>query len=87
MTKPKSTDQESRRKFLTLGFLSGAALITQKAGAMGNIEEGDEKVPMLTADGKLVEVSKRIIDQAPDRKKVQYKEILSWSNAQNKSKP
>ena len=43
-----------------------------------------EMVKMLTADGKLVEVKKSIVDAATTRQKVNNKEILDWM--QNPSK-
>ncbi len=86
MTKQKSIEPGSRRKFLSLGILSGAALLTQKAEAMTSFTEDDEKVSMLTADGKLVEVSKRILDQSASREKTKNKDILNWSEVANKSK-
>jgi hypothetical protein len=81
----KTSDSSNRRKFLTLGLLGGAGLLSQKASAMLPIEPEEEKVSMLTPDGKLVEVSKRVLDQVEDRKKAANKDILDWTTTQNKS--
>lgn len=42
-----------------------------------------EKVKMLTADGKLVEVDKAVFDAA-NKQKVNNKEILQWMNNPSK---
>ena len=42
-----------------------------------------EKVKMLTADGKLVEVDKAVLDAA-SKQKVNNKEILQWMNNPSK---
>ena len=42
-----------------------------------------EKVKMLTADGKLVEVDKAVLDAA-SKQKVNNKEILKWMNNPSK---
>jgi hypothetical protein len=80
-------DNSSRRRFLSLGLLGGAGLLTQKAEAMTSLPEDDEKIQMLTADGKLVEVSKRIFEQSETREKVRNQDILNWSDSAHKTKP
>lgn len=71
-------DNPTRRKFLSLGLLSGAALLAGKAEA---IEPEEEKVKMLSPDGTLVEVDKRIFEEATGRQKVEKKDILNWTQA------
>jgi hypothetical protein len=85
--KQNSKDNSSRRKFLSLGLLSGAALFTQKAEAMASLSEDDEKVSMLTADGKLVEVSKKLIEQSTSREKAKNEDIFNWAENAKKSMP
>lgn len=80
-------DNSSRRRFLSLGLLSGAALLTQKAEAMASVTEDDEKVSMLTADGKLVEVSKKLVQQSTSREKAKNEDILNWTESAKKSMP
>ena len=75
-------EQATRRKFLSLGFLSGATLLAQKASAMTSLAEDDEKVPMLTSDGKLVEVSKKTLQQLETKEKVNNEGILNWTDTQ-----
>jgi len=66
----KKTENKSRRWFLTGGMMDNGA--------------GKEKVKMLTADGKLVEVEKRILDAIAGKQKATNKEIYDWM--QNPSK-
>ncbi|MBK9104621.1 MAG: hypothetical protein IPL92_08625 [Saprospiraceae bacterium] len=80
-------DNSSRRRFLSLGLLSGAALLTQKAEAMASVTDDDEKVSMLTADGKLVEVSKKLVEQSTSREKAKNEDILNWTESAKKSMP
>lgn len=65
----KKTTIKSRRWFLTGGLL-------------GN--EKKKMVKMLTADGKLVEVERSVLDAAPERKKAANKDIYEWMNNPSK---
>lgn len=69
MGNSKKTETKSRRWFLSLGISES----TPK-----------EKVKMLTADGKLVEVDKAVIDAAGGDK-VSNKEILQWMKNPSKN--
>ncbi len=81
--KKKPNGSSSRRKFLSLGLLGGAGLLTQSANAMIPSED-DEKVSMLTPDGKLVEVSKKVLDQLQEKQKAGNRDILNWTTTQHK---
>lgn len=81
---PKETP--SRRKFLSLGLLGGAALFAPDAHAQGPLAEEGETVKMLTPDGKLVEVSKNVLAKAENRNKASNQDILKWSNTLKSSK-
>ncbi len=85
--KQNQKENSSRRKFLSFGLLSGAGLVTQKVEAMAPGLVDDEKVKMLTADGKLVEVSKSLIQQSSNGEKAKNKDILNWSDTAKKSMP
>ena len=50
------------------------------------MQDEEEKISMLTPDGKLVEVPKSVVDQMTNRKKAANQDILDWTTAQNKSK-
>lgn len=85
--KQNQKDNSSRRKFLSFGLISGAALITTKVEAMAPGLADDEKVKMLTADGQLVEVSKSLLQQSSNGEKAKNKDILNWSDTAKKSMP
>ena len=65
------SENKSRRKFLSLLTSPGQHQLAEK----------DEKVTLLTADGKLVEVSKQLVQQAKSGKKAPNQEILRWSQS------
>jgi hypothetical protein len=67
----------SRRKFLSLGLLTGAGMVTGKLNAQAAIESG-ETVKMLTQDGKVVEVDKAMLPGADQHKQASKKDVLHW---------
>ncbi|MEZ4935068.1 MAG: twin-arginine translocation signal domain-containing protein [Saprospiraceae bacterium] len=77
------SNNNSRRKFLSLALTGGAALATGKVAAQQPIDTG-EKVKMLTPDGQLVEVDKSVLEQVSDRKKINNKDIFKWANPNDK---
>ena len=68
----KKTEDKSRRWFLSF-FLSG-----NDETSSPKDEGNTEKVKMLTAEGKLVEVDKNILEGAIKNQKASNKEILTW---------
>jgi hypothetical protein len=75
--------KQNRRKFLSIGgFLTGAALLAPvlKASATTLEVPDEETIKLLTPDGKLVEVSKHIVQNARNGAKVSNEEILNWTN-------
>lgn len=48
------------------------------------LPEKKEKIKMLTADGKLVEVDKAVYEQAITGKKAGNREIMEWMNNPSK---
>lgn len=72
MGQEKKPASNSRRKFLSLFNL------TQHNAA------ANEKVKLLTADGKLMEVDRSVLEKVATKKKASNKEILEWM--QNPSK-
>ncbi len=67
----KKNKERSRRGFLTF-------LLTGKENNPGTTQAKPEMVKMLTADGKLVEVSKTIVDEMSKKQKASNKEIYAW---------
>lgn len=72
MGNPKKTNSKSRRSFLSFLFTGKDEL------AAPQNSDTPEKVKMLTADGKLVEVDKNVLEQALKNRKANNKEILNW---------
>ena len=68
MGNTKKTETKSRRWFLTGGML----------------DSKKEKIKMLTADGKLVEIDQSVLDIAT-KQKVSNKEILQWMKNPSKN--
>ena len=64
----KKPQNKSRRSFFSL-LLSGKDETSSTKGG---------KVKMLTAEGKLVEVDKDVLDKAIKNQKATNKEILGW---------
>ena len=70
----KKTDDKSRRWFLSL--LSAP---DKKAARPGMVK-------MLTADGKVVEIEKAVLDAAKTNQKATNKEIYDWMQNPSKEK-
>ncbi|MEP6795916.1 MAG: hypothetical protein ABJB16_16430 [Saprospiraceae bacterium] len=79
MNDSTNNNNPSRRKFLSLGLLAGAGLITTSASAQ-SLSESGETVKMLTQDGKLVEVDKALIVKSSSKKQASKKDVLGWIN-------
>ncbi len=77
------SENQSRRKFLSLGVLSGVALIAQQVQAepLKPTNEKEEMMQLLTPDGKLVEVKKTLIQKTTSGRKASNQEILTWTQS------
>ncbi len=73
------SNNNSRRKFLSLAITGGAAIASGKVAAQ-QLTDTEEKIKMLTPEGELVEVDKSVFDKASEGKKVNNEEILKWVN-------
>ncbi|MBL0274040.1 MAG: hypothetical protein IPQ06_13445 [Chitinophagaceae bacterium] len=67
----------NRRSFLSF-------LLSGKDNKPGTNQGNPEMVKMLTADGKLVEVSKTVLDELTKKQKATNKEIYTWMNNPSK---
>ncbi|MBL7738855.1 MAG: hypothetical protein JNK14_06515 [Chitinophagaceae bacterium] len=74
MDNNKKTGNKSRRWFLSL-FATGSNDVST---------DSKEKVKMLTADGKLVEVDKELLDKATTKFRASQKDIFNWMNNPSK---
>lgn len=66
MGQPKKANINSRRDFLSL------------FGLTDKNEAKPEMVKMLTADGKLVEIEKSVLEEVAKKQKATNKEIYDW---------
>ena len=64
------------------GFFS--FLLTGKDNASVPNKNNTEKVKMLTADGKLVEIDKAVLDEVARKQKSTNKEIFDWMKSPSK---
>ncbi|HEX5152974.1 MAG TPA: twin-arginine translocation signal domain-containing protein [Parafilimonas sp.] len=73
---------KNRRNFLKALVSSGAV-----AGLATPVilQEKEEKVKMLTPDGKLVEVNKSVIEKNAGVKKATDKEVFDWMDPKHKA--
>ena len=78
--KKNNRNESSRRRFLSLGLLGGAALFTTTATSQEPMTTNGETVPMLTPDGDLVEVPKSLLEKSSNRTKARNQDILNWTN-------
>jgi hypothetical protein len=85
--KKKSNSTTQRRKFLSLGLLGGAALVSNPASAMLSLDTDNDTVPMLTPDGKVVGVSKRTLAKIQDKRKATDTDYHTWGNTPHKTDP
>ena len=74
----KKSNEKDRRSFLSL-------LFTGKDS--GTNDEKPDMVKMLTAEGKLVEISKAALEEASQKKKATNKEIYNWMKNPSKENP
>ncbi len=84
----KKSEKHNRRKFLSLGLLTGGAMLTPvvNSQALESATPEEDTVILLTLDGKLVEVKKSIVQGAKSGTKVSNQEILKWTNSKNENK-
>ncbi len=75
-------EKNSRRRFLALGMFGDVGLEKLHAKTTPG---SDETIPMLTADGKLVEINKALLDNVK-REKATNHDILNWSEPLKHSK-
>jgi hypothetical protein len=68
----KNTNKDKDRR----GFFS--SLLSGKEKNPAPAKSNSEKVKMLTADGKLVEIDKAVLDEVTKKQKSTNKEIFDW---------
>ncbi len=81
--------KSSRRRFLSLGLLTGAGLIVHNVEAQVDIAPDDpesKRTKMLTPDGQLVEIDENVLAQAMQGNKATNRDILDWTTAHQNTK-
>ncbi len=76
---------ESRRNFLLKGISNRKQLITDIASLIYDEDQEVEKIKMLTPDGKLVEVDRRVVESAKAKSKASNSDILNWLKGGDKT--
>jgi hypothetical protein len=71
-------EKNSRRQFLTFGLGKDAQQNKTETSVESNSNSNSDTIPMLTADGKLVEISKSVLERVK-REKATNRDILNWS--------
>ena len=80
-----SSQEKNRRGFLkSMLIATGAIAATTPLNAVPEVP-GKEKIKMLTADGKLVEVDKSVIEKKAGPKRASDKEVFDWMSEKHKS--
>jgi hypothetical protein len=77
-------EKNNRRNFLR-SILTVAAALRLLPSAKTTLNQNKEKIKMLTADGKLVEVDKSALDAKADIKRASNAEVLNWMNSKHKA--
>ena len=75
---------KNRRNFLKAVISSGAAA-TLVPPLYKLQQDKEEKVKMLTADGKLVEVNKSVLEKNAGVRKATDKEVFDWMDPKHKA--
>ena len=77
--------KSNRRNFISSVLAAGAATgLTLPVITKSKSKSGD-KIKMLTADGKLVEVDRSVIEKATASKRATDKEVFEWMDKKHKT--
>ena len=79
------TKKSSRRNFINSVLAAGTATGLILPIISKSKPKSGDKVKMLTADGKLVEVDRSVIEKATGAKKATGKEVFEWMDKKHKS--
>lgn len=80
-----SPEEKNNRRVLLKSFLIAGGGLGAASLLSNSQQTNEEKIKMLTADGKLVEVSKSVIEKNAGPRKASDKEVLEWMNKNRKS--
>ena len=80
-----SKEKNNRRNFLKSILTAGSAIGLLTPFKTNPKLKSNNKIKMLTADGKLVEVDKSVIEKNKDLKRASDKEVFDWIGSKNKT--
>jgi|KBSMisStandDraft_5_1062788.scaffolds.fasta_scaffold849513_2 hypothetical protein len=78
-------EKNNRRNFLKSILTVGSAIGFISPVNKKNKQESNDKIKMLTADGKLVEVNKSVIEKNAGLKRASDKEVFDWMRSKHKT--
>ena len=78
-------EKNNRRNFLKSILTVGNAIGFISPVNKKNKQESNDKIKMLTADGKLVEVNKSVIEKNAGLKRASDKEVFDWMRSKHKT--
>jgi len=78
-------EKNNRRNFLKIFFPTGASigLISSPKTTIQARDSG--KVKIITADGKLVEIDKSVLEKKASLKRASDKEVFNWMTSKHKT--
>ncbi len=78
-------EKNNRRSFLKIILSAGSAIGLLSPGKSNTKSRSSDKVKMLTADGKLVEIEKSVLDKKVRSKRATNEEVFEWMNSKHKN--
>jgi len=78
-------EKNNRRNFLKSILTVGSAIGFISPVNKKNKQESNDKIKMITADGKLVEVNKSVIEKNAGLKRASDKEGFDWIRSKHKT--
>lgn len=81
MPKQKNNRRDFLKLILSTGTVTGLVTPLQTNSKI----ESNNKIKMLTADGKLVEVDKSVLEKNADLERASNKEVFEWMDSKHKS--
>ena len=79
-----SKEKNNRRNFLKSVLTAGGAIATTSTLNTNSKVTNREKIKMLTADGKLVEVDKSVLKKNTELKRASDQEVFTWMTEEHK---
>ena len=80
-----SKEKNNRRNFLRSILTAGSAIGLISPLKTNPKLESNNKIKMLTADGKLVEIDKSVIEKNKELKRASDKEVFDWMRSKHKT--